>query len=223
MGFSDTQSSGMAVYFDPNAASLQKYPTDQALSTALIHSYGGSALTNVFGAPITWPKDLNMMVWARAVMDYFNRDIPVTANGSHWNDRRDLFFFDAAVNYFKKFQYRFQYTQADCDLLNQMIPALDQERESVLGRRAAGAFGDGEESQYLTVIDALKQKLATAQAQLNCANVISNESQQQVLGNQLAAVQQAQSTVQTHPFTTYLVYGVIGVAVLVAVIVIVKK
>lgn len=207
------------LYFNPNTKWSQKYPSDKFLSDALVNSYAGSAYTG----GRDWASDLTMMKWARAVMDYYNRDVPGRTDGKHWSDRSDLFFFDAAVKYFKKFNYHYKYTVADCEMLKEQLPAIDAEVTSVYNRRAAGAFGTGEQGHFLTVLADLKQKISQSMAELNCDQYLTNQENNQILDTQFQQIQQAQSLVKSDKTGTYVVYGMIGIIVIVTVIFIIKK
>lgn len=190
--------------YDPACYYNTKYPTDQALSTALINSYSGSALPG-----ISWPHDPTMMKYARAVMCYYNRDRPGPSNGSKWDSRSDLFFFDAAVKYFKKFNYKYKYTNTDCYTLRDMSQGIDNERTSILQQRSAGSFGTGEEGVYLTILKDLQSNIDNASASLSCTNYINTTEQQQsadLLQNQL---EKAKTLTGDDKTATYVVIGVI--------------
>lgn len=193
--------------------------TDQGLSEWLKWSYSGSAYTQ----GRDWAGNLDMMPWARAVMDFYSRDIPNRSSGDKWDDRQDLFFFDAAVRYFKRFQYQKSYTEADCLVLKEMIPAIDAEIQSIYSRRAAGAFGTGEQGHYLTVLNDLRTHLLMQQAQLTCEKAIAKQENEEFLDTQLDQIKSAQSLV-TKPSTgsKYLVYGLIGVAAIITVVIVLK-
>lgn len=190
--------------YDPDCYYNTLYPTDQGLSAALVNSYSGSALPGIF-----WPADPTMMKWARAVMCYYNRDRPGPSNGSKWADRADLFFFDAAVKYFKKFSYKYQYSNADCYVLTDMSTGIDNERASILQQRAAGSFGTGEEGVYLGILKDLQSNIDNTMASLSCTNYIATNQQQQsadLLQNQL---QEAATLSGSDKTATYVVIGVI--------------
>lgn len=194
--------------------------TDQGLSELLKWSYSGSAYTQ----GRDWAGNQDMMPWARAVMSFYNRSVPNRSSGDKWEDRSDLFFFDAAVRYFKKFNYKKSYTAEDCLIVKEMVPAIDQEIQSVYSRRAAGAFGTGEQGHYLTVLNDLRQQLLIAQAQLLCDKAISKLENEEFLDTQLSQIKQAQSLV-TKPSSTskYLVYGLIGAAAVITVVIVLKS
>lgn len=205
-------------YYRSDAQSLSTYNTDIFLSNALIAAYAGSSF-----AGQAWPEDLEMMKWARAVMDYYNRGIPNRADGSKWSARADLVFFAFAVNYFRKFNYRYTYTQADCQMLKEMIPAVDSEIQSVYAKRASGTFGEGEEGESVQILSDLKQHFTTWMAQLSCDQYLTNAENQDVLNTQFQQIKQAQSLTKTNNTTTYVVYGMIAAVLLVTGILLVRK
>lgn len=193
--------------------------TDEGLSDWLQWSYSGSAYT----AGRDWADQLEMMPWARAVMNFYDRDVPNRSSGDKWEDRADLFFFDAAVRYFKRFNYKKSYSAEDCLTIKEMVPAIDQEIQSIYSRRAAGAFGTGEQGHYLTVLNDLRQQLLIAQAQLLCDKTITKLENEEFLDTQLSQIKQAQSLV-TKPSSgsKYLVFGLIGVAAVITVVIVLK-
>lgn len=193
--------------------------TDQGLSELLKWSYSGSAYTQ----GRDWAGNLDMMPWARAVMDFYTRDVPNRSSGDKWEDRSDLFFFDAAVRYFKKFNYKKTYAAEDCLILKEMIPAIDAEIQSVYSRRAAGAFGTGEQGHYLTILNDMRQKILVAEAELLCDKTITKLENDEFLDTQLDQIKAAQSLV-TKPSSgsKYLVYGLIGVAAVITVVIVIK-
>lgn len=193
--------------------------TDQGLSEWLKWSYGGSSYTQ----GRDWAGDLDMMPWARAVMTFYNRDVPNRSNGDKWDNRQDLFFFDTAVRYFKRFNYKPAYTEQDCLIVKEMVPAIDEEIQSIYSRRAAGAFGTGEQGHYLTILNDLRQQLLIAQAQLLCDKAITKQENQDFLDTQLDQIKAAQSLV-TKPSSgsKYLVYGLIGVAAVITIVIVLK-
>ncbi len=193
--------------------------TDQGLSELLKWSYSGSAYTG----GRDWASQLDMMPWARQVMDFYSRDVPNRSSGDKWDDRSDLFLFDAAVRYFKRFQYRKTYTEADCLILQEVIPAIDAEIQSVYSRRAAGAFGTGEQGDFLTVLNDLRTHILLQQAQLTCTKEITRLENEEFLDTQMEQIKAAQSLV-TKPSSgsKYLVYGLIGVAAVITVVIVLK-
>lgn len=203
-------------YYSADSIYNSKYPTDTDLRNALIYAYSGSAYH------ADWVQDINMMKWARAVMDYYSRGLPSRSDGGYWADRSDLFFFDTAVKYFKRFEYRNIYTQGDCEMLKEMGPAIDAEITSIFQRRAAGAFGTGEQGHFLTVLNDLKQKIATAMAQLTCDQYLTNQQNQDVLNTQFQQIKQAQTLTKTDKTTTYIVYGMIASVLVVTGILLMK-
>jgi hypothetical protein len=218
--FRNATGNGVAgYYYAADSIYGSKYPTDEALRSALIYANSGGA----YAGARDWVQDINMMKWARAVMDYYSRDIPGRSDGGKWADRSDLFFFDAAVKYFKKFEYRYAYNQSDCEMLKEMGPAIDAEHTNVLAERAAGAFGTGEEGHYLRILGDLQQKVNTAQAELTCDQYLTDQQNNQILNTQFQQIQQAQTLTKPDNKTTYLVYGMIGAVLLVTGILLMKK
>lgn len=196
--------SGAGTVFDPNCFYNTKYPTDESLSRALVGSYSGTALPGV-----SWPHDLGMMKWARAVMCYYDRDRPGPNDGSKWADRADLFFFDAAVKYFKKFNYQYQYKNADCYILKESNTAIDNERTNILQQRAANSFGTGEEGVYLQLLKDLQNNIDNTLAQLSCTEYIANTEQSQAEQSLQTQLQQATTLTSTDKTATYVVIGTI--------------
>lgn len=203
---------GAGVLFDPQCYYNTKY-TDDALSAALKYAYSGSALPYV-----NWPNDMSMMKWAKAVMCYYDRDIPVRSSGKKWDDRDDLYFFDAAVKTFKKFNFQYKYTNADCYVLKESLIAIDNERTNLAQLRAANGIGTGEEGIYLSLYKDIQSNIENALARLKCSEYISNTEEQQAADSLLSQLKGAKElTGQTDKTAIYLAIGVIvliaGVAV----------
>lgn len=205
----ETTSAPVSVLFDPECYYNKKYATDEELSLALQNAYSGSALTQILGAPITWPKDLSMMKWARAVMCNYDRDIPKKSSGSKWADRSDLFFFDAAVKYFKKFEYRWIYSNADCFILKGMTAAIDNERTNVMQLKTAGKFGTGELGHYLTVLKDLQSKIDNTYASLNCDKYIASVEQDEFADRTQQQLKGALELTKSDKTATYVIIGMV--------------
>src|SRR3954468_17040425 len=71
-------------YYAPDALNLSTYSNDELLRNDLIYAYSGNAY------PQLWPQDINMVKWARAVMDFYNRGLPGRSDGDRWANHEDL-------------------------------------------------------------------------------------------------------------------------------------
>lgn len=206
------------VLYDPSCTYSTAYPTDTDLSKKLVWSYSGSAMQGV-----SWVKDLSMMKYARAVMCYYNRGVPGRNNGSKWADRADLFFFDAAVKYFQKYNYAFQYTQMDCSMLKSMLTAIDAERTNVTQLRVTGSLGTGEEGTYLGILKDLESVANNNISSLNCDVYLDQQQQQNISDQSINNFQKVNDLTKTTDNTLkYVILGMIGLVVVIALTILLK-
>ncbi len=219
--------------YDTNGIYNKKYPSDTDLSAALQGAYASGinfpALGIKQGPPLAgyeWINDLSMMPWVRAVIDFYGQDVPQACgmNCKTWGSRSYAYKFGAAVKYFKQFGYTKSFTQDDCQLLSDVDVLIEKEKTAVNQNNVNGSLGSGETGESIAVLNDLQSYFANNSVKLNCATYLADaESQKMANQSEQERQQILQDQQKADTSTNYLIYGMIGVVVLIAGILIIKR
>lgn len=176
------------LYQQEGQYSLQ-YPTDKILSDNLLQ-YGYNCGNNLFhtggaqwlmGPGYEFNADLNNMRWARAVMNYYSKNVPSGRCGGDGDWWANKFFFLHAEQYFKNFNFPFFVWEADqtiCGQVNDILKAIDDEITSVNRQAAAAGRGGTGLSILLQILGDIRREINLKKASLDCSRFLITQTKQ---------------------------------------------
>lgn len=193
-----------------------QYGSDAALQSKLIlDAYGGGTQGWIKDMCSGFFRDINNMPYVRAVMSFYNRDVPAQDTHNHWDDQ---YFFWTACVYFKQFGMPINNTDpGNCGIFKGLQTALMQAQEEADKLNANGTASGVVYQKKAQVLSDLTNYVNTAFATLQCDFVLTSQQQ----NNQLAVLQQATQTATTTAssgtgggYTTYIIYAVLAIIVI---------
>ncbi len=211
---------GDSTVYNPTSTFNAKYSSDAALSLALGEAYGA------FNGPYGWLMQVGTIPYVRAAMDLLGQDIPhgCGINCGKADQRRPANAFQLTVKYLKQYNIKRSYTAEECELMNDTIDAMDEESLAVQKGALAGGIGNDIKTESIIALDKIKSNLRTQQTLLGCKGVVNSQEQEDLLGSvneQITAASKASDT--SEKATKYIVWGMLGVVVIVTLIVAFKS
>lgn len=204
-------------YWNPASPNNQKYPSDADLVKVTLASWPGQS----------WLDDPANAKYIRNALDYLGAAIPAPGgcqSGCKWASTEPYHRLLMAIKYFRQFDFKFNYGQADCINLANIITAIDNESINVQQQRVAGSLGVGETGVQIAILGDMKSKITTAMSNLNCTQYLNDLAQSSFLGTVQDQIAQSSATEDASGQTTkYIIWGMLGVVVLVSLVIVFKK